>query len=200
MKCFLLHGLSATPSSLRFLEQEIEDSYTISYDSHQSLDKSIAHIREIITDFIEPGEKFNLIGHSLGGVIACHLARHNDQVNKVVTIASPLGGSRAAYLLQWIVIGSPVLADLVPTSWYIKVLQHRNEAIFTVEADVLSIIATEGGWSVLGEENDGTVAIASQKALPYAKKVEIDANHFEVLLRLETLCAIKEFLNESNRT
>lgn len=198
MKSFLLHGLGATSTSLRFLQQELDECYTIEYNSHQSLDKSIAHIREIINDFIEPGERYNLIGHSLGGVIACHLARHNEQVNKVVTIASPLGGSRAAYLLQWIVIGSPVLADLVPTSWYIKVLQHRNEAIFTVDADVLSIIATEGGWSVLGEENDGTVAIASQKALPYAKKVEVDSNHFEVLLRLETLCAIKDFLNEPN--
>ena len=189
MKTFLLHGLSATSLSLRLIEQELDDAYTIEFNSHQDLDKTIGHLRQVIDDFIEPGEKYNLIGHSLGGVIACHLAIHNEQVNKVVTIASPLGGSKAAYLLQWLVVGSPVLRDLVPTSYHIRALQNNAE----LEAKSLSIIAISGGWSVLGEPNDNTVTIGSQKALKN-KHVEVMANHTEVLLADETLNAIKEFL------
>lgn len=189
MKTFCLHGLSATALSLRLIIEELDDAYTIEFNSHQDLDKTIAHIRQVIEDFIEPGEQYNLIGHSLGGLIACHLAMNNDQVNKVVTIASPLGGSKAAYLLRWLVVGSPVLCDLVPSSRHIRALQGNHD----LEMKSLSIIATGGGWSVLGEPNDNTVTIDSQKALNN-KHVEVMANHTEVLLSDETLNAIKEFL------
>lgn len=190
MKKFLLHGLGSTPASMVYLQQELEDSFPISYNSHQRLDESIRYVREVITDFIEPGEEYSIIGHSLGGVIGAHLARNNDQVKNLVTIASPLGGSKVAWFLQYAVIGTPVFADLVPSSWYIKSLCQP------LDCNVLSIIATEGGWSIFGEKNDGTVEVRSQRALPYGHKIEVDANHFEVLLRLETLHAIKEFLND----
>ncbi len=189
MKTFLLHGLGSTPASMVYLQQELDESFPISYNSHQRLDDSIAHVRQVIQDFIEPGEEFNLIGHSLGGLIAHHIAQHNPQVKKLVTIASPLGGSKAAWLLQYMVVGSPVFADLTTSSWYVRHIKSNPPP-----ADVLSIIATEGGWSLFGEPNDGTVELSSQRALPYGKKVEVDANHFEVLLRLETLHAIKDFL------
>ena len=188
MRTFLLHGLGSTPASMVYLQQELEDSYPISYNSHQRLEQSIRHVRQVIEDFIEPDEEYCLIGHSLGGLIAHHIAQHNPQVKKLITIASPLGGSKAAWLLQYAVIGSPIFADLVTSSWYVKHIKESRPP-----ADVLSIIATEGGWSLFGEPNDGTVELRSQRALPYGEKVEVDANHFEVLLRLETLHAIKEF-------
>lgn len=183
MMTFLIHGLGASEASFTYLTNNLADCRTIAYNSLQPLSKSIKDVQAAITT----DEEYHLIGHSLGGVIAMHLAMNNPKVKSVTTIASPLGGSKAARFLKFIVIGAPVLADITPRAKHIMMLSSP------VHCPVLSIISTTGGWSIFGEANDGTVELSSQRALPYAKKVEVYANHFEVLLSRHTLDAIKEF-------
>lgn len=59
---------------------------------------------------------------------------------------------------------------------------------------VLSIISTTGHMPMVSAEpNDSVVAISSQRALAYAKKIEVKANHFEVLMHDKTIETVRKF-------
>lgn len=188
MKTVFLHGLGSTSNSLKYLSKFFDNPVLIDYNSYRGLDVSIHEVTRKIKDQVGDS-KFNLIGHSLGGLIGAHLALNNEPINKLVTISSPLGGSNAARLLQFVMVGMPIFADVTPRAWHI-----RRVLLNKPVCDVLSIVSTEGGWPILGAPNDGTVELSSQRALQYAKKVEIAANHFEVLLTKDTVNHIGEFL------
>ena len=181
--CFI-HGLGATENCFKYLSKELGHAAQISYDSSAALADSVAEVSAQI-----PEGPVTLIGHSLGGVIAVLIAHEKKRdVKKVVTISSPLGGSRAARWLKYFMPTYPIMYDIQPQSPQIR--QVKTDP----GVPVLSIVSTEGGFPILGEPNDGTVEIKSQRALSYAKQFDVPANHFEVLLRRATVDAIKGFL------
>lgn len=109
-------------------------------------------------------------------------------INRVITISSPLGGSKSAAFLQFFARQMDVVADITPHSTFIKSLQGK------APCPVLSIISTAGHLPVSQEPNDGVVAIESQNALSSAKKIAISANHFEVLAHEKTVEAVSKFI------
>jgi pimeloyl-ACP methyl ester carboxylesterase len=183
--CYI-HGLNSSHHSFAYISKELGGSVlSINYNSYQPLDKSIVQVAMQLPT----NEPIILVGHSLGGVIAMRIAAvgmHNIQ--KVVTISSPLGGSRAA-LFASMLSGLPVLRDIVPGSVHIKAI-----AKMPAPCPVLSIITTGGLPMPASAPNDSVVTVASQMALTFAEKVEIKASHFEVLLHDETVNAIRDFI------
>src|SRR4051812_25368241 len=103
---YFIHGLNSSHRSFAYLAKELDGKATINYSSHQPLAQSIAEVAAQIPK----NRPVILIGHSLGGVIAMLIATaklHN--VQKVVTISSPLAGSKAAIVARWLVSGLRVL-------------------------------------------------------------------------------------------
>lgn len=187
-KICYIHGLNSSRRSFNFLAQELEHNgdVLIDYDSRQPLEKSIAQVLR----FIPKNEEVVLVGHSLGGVIALLIAtRKLAKVDRVVTISSPLGGSKAAVFARWVVSGIPVIGDITPNSSCI-----REIANCAPDFPVLSIFSTGGSLPTSNEPNDSVVSVASQKALPSAKKVEVKANHFEVLMHEKTVEQVRKFI------
>jgi len=185
-KIYYIHGLNQTHLSFAFMAPEVGGEYLyVNYNSHQHLADSVKEVAKQLP----AQEEVVLVGHSLGGVIALLIAHaRTHSVNKVVTVSSPLGGSKAAAVARWVVTGVQVLGDITPTSTFMKLLETPNEP-----CPVLSIISTSG--SILNTEpNDGIVTVASQRALPYGKKVEIRANHFEVLMHEKTFEVVRKFV------
>lgn len=189
--CFV-HGFNSSRRSFNYLAHELEssDDVLIDYDSRQPLEKSIAQVQR----FIPKKEPVILIGHSLGGVIAVLIAgRGNIDVQRVVTISSPLGGSKAASFAKWFMNGIPLIGDITPTATHIRELASIKPSF-----PVLSIISTGGSLPTSSEANDSVVAVSSQKAIASAKKVEIKANHFEILMHERTVEAIRKFIREED--
>lgn len=187
-KICYLHGLNSSRRSFNFLSQELEHNgdVLIDYDSRQPLENSIIQAAK----FIPKTEPVILIGHSLGGLIAMLIGlRGLANVEKVVTISSPLAGSRAAIYARWVVSGIPLISDITPSSPCIRELAGAKP-IFPV----LSIISTGGSLPTSTEPNDSVVSVSSQKAISAAKKVEVKANHFEILLHEKTVDAIRKFI------
>lgn len=185
--CFL-HGLNSSHYSFAYMAKELGGIYVsnINYTSQQPLAVSI---QQVAKQLPKDGELI-LVGHSLGGVIAmliAHARTHN--IKKVVTISAPLGGSKAAVYARWFVSGLQVLGDITPHSTYMR---HIGTA--AAPCPVLSIISTGGGLCTTSEPNDSIVTVASQRALAYGKKIEIKANHFEVLMHEQTIKAVRDFI------
>lgn len=183
--CFV-HGLNSSHYSFAYMAKEIGAVSKIDYTSHQALDLSVAQVMKQLPK----KDPIILIGHSLGGVISTLIAlNQTHNVQKVVTISSPLGGSQAAAWMRWFVT-LPVLSDITPSSFAMRRLVTE-----TAPCPVLSIVSTSGGLPMISREpNDSVVTVSSQKALKYAKKIEVKANHFEVLMHEKTIEAVRKFV------
>lgn len=186
MKIVYLHGLNSSHRSFSYISASLpeHEPVLIDYLSPRPLNKSLVEIRAQL-----PTEPFVLIGHSLGGLLATILAVENELVTKLITISAPFAGSEACRALRWLPGSFGVLSDLTPTSQTVARVKSLNLTLPT-----LSIISTGGHLPTSWEPNDSVVSIASQKALPFGKKVEVKANHFEVMLHEDTVALIKKFI------
>ena len=183
-KICTIHGLNSSYYSFAYLARELEIDSKINYLSFQPLADSLLQVSKQLPK----DEPITLIGHSLGGLIALLLAQNGThQIERVITISSPVGGSKAAVYARWVASGMPILNDITPNSLHVRALSRG------VSCPVLSVISTGGNLPTSNEPNDSVVTIASQRSLPYGKKVEIKANHFEILLREETIKHIQKF-------
>ena len=183
--CFL-HGLNSSHHSFAYLAKELGGTAKIDYRSGQPLQDSVIQVAKQLP---KKGP-IVLIGHSLGGVIAMKIAlAQTHDIQKVVTISAPLGGSMVAFYMRWIASGMSVLDDIMPSSAAMREFQRSQP-----NCPVLSIVSTTGHMPVISvEPNDSVVTISSQRALPYAKKIEVKANHFEILLHNKTVETIRKF-------
>lgn len=187
MQIAYIHGFNSSSRSFAFVVDQLpkHSPIIINYDSHKALDESIAAITKQL-----PKTPTILVGHSLGGVIAAIIAAQRpESISKLAIISAPIGGSKAAATLRWIPGHPKILHDITPNSKHVRILSSMKLSMPT-----LSIISTGGNLVTLGEPNDSIVTVASQRALGFGKKVEVKANHFEVLMHEKTVKHLEEFL------
>ena len=191
MNIVFLHGLNNTANTFNYIIDRLTIKNAsikkITYNTHNRISTIL---EEVIPKL--PRGKFCLVGHSLGGVVATLIAsKFPDRTQKLVTISSPLRGSKAAQYLMLIPGHLKIMEDLAPNSSVMRRISRMQ-----LDTPTLSLISTRGHFPIipiLDEPNDGVVAISSQKGLSFAKKIELDSNHFEILLNLKTI----EILNST---
>jgi pimeloyl-ACP methyl ester carboxylesterase len=183
-----IHGASATSESFNYIREHIgSQDYCVNYDSRNGFENNLADMYEQTKDF---NEVF-FICHSLGGIYALHLA--NMLENKVlgaVTLSTPYGGAEIADVAKFFLPYSRLLRDVGPNSWAMK--QANN---ISITCPWLNIVTVKGNAPWVPQPNDGVVTIASQR---YHNKdmdlIEIDYNHYEVLLSDQVVKLIKDRL------
>lgn len=184
-------GFNSSHRSFSYLQCKLP-THTIvpvAYNSHQPLRDSLDQVRNQL-----PKGRFSLVGHSLGGVISTLLAaEHHDRVDGLVTISAPLAGSRAAVGLRWLPGYPKVLHDITPTSPKIELISQLK-----LDVPTMCIISTGGNLPTSLEPNDSVVTVSSQRALKFGRKIEVKANHFEILLHERTVKLISDFIFEDS--
>ncbi len=183
----VIHGFNSSSTSFNYILDKLDwdgEVVRVNYNSHQPLADSVAQVQSQLP----ADKKLTLIGHSLGGVIALLLAHHApENIKQVITISSPVGGSKAASFARWMPWAPPVMSDITPSSQLIKIAKGRPSV------PVAGVITTGGGLGLTNEANDSIVTVASQKAVP-GKKAELKANHFEVLMHPTTIRYLEHFM------
>jgi pimeloyl-ACP methyl ester carboxylesterase len=137
------------------------------------------------------------VAHSLGGVYAMHLANEiPDRVLGAVTLSSPYGGSGAALLLQMMPLfaQSQLLKDIHPFSG--PILDLKN---FRVVHPWTNVVSTSGGTCLMLGANDGVVTKASMSDRKDMKLVEVDVNHYEVVLHPVSIGLIKDLISQMSK-
>ncbi len=187
MQIVYVHGFNSSHRSFNYIQAKLpaHDIIPISYKSHQPLRDSLDEVRKQL-----PKDRFNIIGHSLGGVISALMAaEHNDRVDHLIAISAPFAGSRAAMAARWLPGHPKVMHDITPSAPKIELISQLKLTVPT-----MCIFSTGGSLATSPEANDSIVTVNSQKALPFGRKVEVKANHFEVLLHERTVKLIQDFL------
>ena len=186
-----IHGANLSPRSFSFIQSRLPEHniLNISYSVNTPLIENTKLIKSAIYQEFD-GNPVSIISHSMGGLIALNL--HNGKnIDKIVTMSAPFGGSRFVEVLRWICPNYQMFADVKTTSPIIKEIKSTKYT-----KPILSIVTTAGGNPLIGrgEQNDGTVTVSSQLAAIGPIYEKFDLNHFEVLMSDQIIGRIDSFI------
>ena len=184
-----IHGASATSESFNYIREHVNrhEDLVINYDSRNGFEKNLADMMYQLSDY----HSIFFIGHSLGGIYALHLANAMpEQVLGAVTLSTPYGGAEIADVAKYFMPYSRLLKDIGPSSWAM-----RQADKIEIHHPWTNIVTVKGNSPWVPSPNDGVVTVASQNHHNEGMElIEIDYNHYEVVLSDRVINIIKERL------
>jgi pimeloyl-ACP methyl ester carboxylesterase len=184
MTLVYIHGASATSESFNYIRSKLGSGIDINYDSRNGFENNLEDMKAQLKDV----KDIAFVAHSLGGVYSLHIANAMPQsVKGAVTLSTPYGGAEVAEFAQFFLPFSRLMRDIGPSSWAMK--QADN---IKIQHPWTNIVTVKGQSPFLLEHNDGVVTIASQTHHKDMELVEVNYNHYEVVLAEPVIKIIKE--------
>ena len=184
MTLVYIHGASATSESFNYIRSKLGKGIDINYDSRNGFENNLADIMKQLQD----AKGMAFIAHSLGGIYALHIANIiPDQVVGAVTLSTPYGGAEVAEYAKYFLPFSRLMRDIGPNSWAFKQADKIK-----IQHPWTNIVTVKGQSPFMLAHNDGVVTVASQKHHADMELVEVDYNHYEVVLAEPVVKIIKE--------
>ena len=184
MQLVYIHGASATSESFNYIRSKIGDGISVNYDSRNGFENNLKSMQDQLADV----KDIAFVAHSLGGVYSLHIANAMpEQVKGAVTLSTPYGGAEVAEFAQFFLPFSRLMRDIGPSSWAMKEARKIK-----IQHPWTNIVTVKGQSPFIIEPNDGVVTIASMKHHDDMELVEVDYNHYEVVLSDQVVGLIKE--------
>jgi len=184
MTLVYIHGASATSESFNYIRSKIGDGIDINYDSRNGFEKNLNDMIEQLKDV----KDIAFVAHSLGGIYSLHIANAMpNQVKGAVTLSTPYGGAEVAEFAKFFLPFSRLMRDIGPSSWAMK---QANK--IKIQHPWTNVVTVKGQSPFMHEANDGVVTISSMKHHADMELVEVDYNHYEVVLSDKIIGIIKE--------
>lgn len=191
MNIVFIHGHGVTSACFDSIRPALAEypCIALDYDSDAGFSNNFDAMQEQLKDM----DDIFFIAHSLGGIYALHLANAApERVLGAVTISTPYGGSQVAQLVKYMMPFNQVLRDIQPGS---APIEQGNR--FDSAHPWTNIVTTAGRSSMMMEANDGVVTADSMRHRPDIRLVDVDADHFSVLLDPATLQIIRESISHA---
>ena len=191
MTLVYIHGASATSESFNYIRGKIGGrDMIVNYDSRNGFENNLAAIKEQIG---KTKDVF-FIAHSLGGIYSLHLANAiPKQVQGAVTLSTPYGGAEVAEVVKFFLPFSRLMRDIGPSSWAMKQADKIK-----IQHPWTNVVTVKGQSPFMHEPNDGVVTIASQRHHADMELIEVDYNHYEVVLNDQVVDIIKDKIKNHN--
>lgn len=184
MNLVYIHGASATSESFNYIREKIGSGIDINYDSRNGFENNLNDMLKKLSQV----KNIFFIAHSLGGIYSLHLANAiPKQVLGAVTISTPYGGTEVADFAKYFLPFSRLMRDIGPSSWVM-----RQADKIKIQHPWTNIVTVKGQSPFIVEPNDGVVTITSQQHHADMELLEIDYNHYEVMLSDRVVNIIKE--------
>jgi pimeloyl-ACP methyl ester carboxylesterase len=184
MQLVYIHGASATSDSFNFIRSKIGKGIDINYDSRNGFKNNLEEMIEQLKDVNDMA----FIAHSLGGIYALHIANAlPEQVVGAVTLSTPYGGAEVAEYAKYFLPFSRLMRDIGPNSWAFEQADKIK-----IQHPWTNVVTVKGQSPFMLAHNDGVVTIDSQKHHIDMELVEVDYNHYEVVLAEPVVKIIKE--------
>ncbi len=182
MKIILIHGANASKVCWNWIGSHLENHDRLVWGMMTDPEENLIRMEQQLT------EPCVLVGHSMGGLYAWHLAQRNPHlVTSAISVATPWGGSIQAGFWKMFNFSIPwlqMISRMEPWTAQTRLLE--------TPVPWTNVVCTHGFdlWGV--GPNDGVVTVASQRELfgEYAT-VELDYGHNEVLQSSELVELIK---------
>ena len=188
MNLVYIHGASATSESFNYIRSKLGKGIDINYDSRNGFENNLNEMQVQLKGYSD----LVFIAHSLGGIYSLHLANSlPDAVKGAVTLSTPYGGAEVAEVVKYFLPFSRLMRDIGPSSWAMKQADRIK-----IQHPWTNIVTVKGQSPFMHEPNDGVVTIASQKHHEDMELVEVDCNHYEVVLSDAVVKLVKERVNK----
>ena len=188
MQLVYIHGASATSESFNYIRSKIGDGIAVNYDSRNGFENNLENLKKELSPF----KDIFFVAHSLGGIYSLHLANAMPkQVVGAVTLSTPYGGAEVADFAKFFLPFSRLMRDIGPSSWAMK---QANK--IKIQHPWTNVVTVQGQSPFMAEANDGVVTIASMKHHADMELVEVDYNHYEVVLSDQIVNIIQERTNK----
>jgi pimeloyl-ACP methyl ester carboxylesterase len=189
-KIVFIHGLNCTGKIFTHVRSSLpkHEAIIVDYDSNQSIESSL----KTVIETVDTSDPVWIVGHSLGGILGYLMAKRKENLMNVkglVSISTPFGGSSTAGILKWFFHRMDVLRDLSPGSQIISEVTTQK-----MRTPFVSIISVSGTLPFISGENDGIVTVESQRQSLAKRKVDVKANHFEVMQDNKTVATVHDFI------
>jgi hypothetical protein len=189
MTLVYIHGASATGESFNYIRSKIGDGIVVNYDSRNGFENNLIDMQVQLKGY---GNLF-FVAHSLGGIYALHLANAlPDSVKGAVTLSTPYGGAEVADYAKYFLPFSRLMRDIGPSSWVM-----RQADKIKIQHPWTNIVTVKGQSPFMHEPNDGVVTIASQRHHANMDLIEVDCNHYEVVLSDNVIKLIKQKIKKN---
>lgn len=186
-----IHGATATSLSFSYIRQHFKfDEVLLDYDCTNGFYRNLEEMSNQLKD------KTNLffIGHSLGGIYSLHLAdQFREKTVGGVTLSTPYGGSKEASYLKFLFPFSRMLREVGPGSSPITDLRKIESP--KIWANVVTS-KDNGLWRT--EPNDGIVTQASMRHRRDIELIDLDVNHYEVVVSPDTVNIISDRIKKAS--
>ena len=174
MNLVYIHGANATSESFNYIKSKLGTGLDINYDSRNGFENNLKDMQLTLQNH----KNLVFVAHSLGGIYSLHLANAMpDAVKGAVTLSTPYGGAEVADYAQYFLPFSRLMRDIGPSSWVMK-----QASKIKIQHPWTNIVTVKGQSAFMHEPNDGVVTIASQRHHADMELVEVDYNHYEVVL------------------
>jgi len=184
MKLVYIHGANATSESFNYIREHIGQGLAINYDSRNGFEYNLEEMKMQLSNY----KDIFFIAHSLGGIYALHLANYfPEQVLGAVTLSTPYGGAEVADYAKYFLPFSRLMRDIGPSSWAFEQADKIK-----IQHPWTNIVTVKGQSPFLLAHNDGVVTVDSQRHHADMELVEVDYNHYEVVLAEPVVKIIKE--------
>lgn len=186
MKLVFIHGATASERSFAFIQKSIQakDPIYLNYDKDSNAKDNIS--RMISTLEWEDGPFF-IVAHSLGGIYATYLQQEFGAVKGVVSLSTPFNGSEIATWGAMLNPGYQLFRDITTSSDFI-----RNSRKIEITCPWTQVVTTVGDVPWIIGANDGIVTRASMTCRDDVDYIEIDRNHYEIVLSKRVVDLIKK--------
>lgn len=188
MTLVYIHGASATGESFNYIRSKIKmQDLVIEYDSRNGFENNLTEMKQKLGQL----DRVFFVAHSLGGIYALHIANHMpERVLGAVTLSTPYGGAEVADVVKYFLPFSRLMRDIGPSSWAMKQADKIK-----IQHPWTNIVTVKGQSPFMAEPNDGVVTIASQRHHADMELIDVDYNHYEVVLNDTVVDLIKHRIN-----
>jgi len=174
MNLVYIHGANATSESFNYIKSKLGTGIDIDYDSRNGFENNL----KLMQLQLEDVDNIAFIAHSLGGIYSLHLANiMPKQVLGAVTLSTPYGGAEVADYAQYFLPFSRLMRDIGPSSW---AMRQANK--IKIQHPWTNVVTVKGQSPFMVEPNDGVVTINSMRHHADMELVDVDYNHYEVVL------------------
>ena len=188
MKIVYIHGANATSESFNYIRNKLGSGIDVNYDSRNGFENNLKDMQAALdgqTDLV-------FVAHSLGGIYSLHLANSMpNAVKGAITLSTPYGGAAVADYAKFFLPFSRLMRDIGPSSWAMKQADKIK-----IQHPWTNIVTVKGQSPFMHEPNDGVVTIASQRHHADMELIEVDFNHYEVVLSDLVVGFIQERVNK----